>query len=678
MDASEQITKLRKQLRHWSSMYHTFGAPVVSDAVYDQEYARLQALEAQHPELAQPDSPTQVVGAPTEATAQTLEMTVPMLSIHTQTDHSKAGAEEFTQRMSRELPGIDIEYIAEPKYDGLAVNLRYISGHLQVACTRGEGSHGEIITQAVRGVPGIPDRLDMEDPPPLLEIRGEVWLPKSELVILNTQKQTQIASGVKGVKLFATTRNAAAGLLRRKGGTLGQSKHLRFFAYGIGAHEGVELPPTQSGLLQWLGLLGMGVCDNYKLCKDATDLYRYHEIILRQRATLDYDIDGVVYKVNERDLQDQLGYVSKEPKWAVAHKYPPEEQVTTVIGIDVQVGRTGKLTPVAKLEKVNVAGVNVASATLHNEDEVRRKGVYPGARVSIRRAGDVIPEVVQTLPTADIQAPDKEYSLYDAVQGKCPACNGPIIKLDKSADWRCISGDQCPAQLKQAILHYCSRRAMNIDGIGEKLVEQLTQSGQVSSVADLYHLTAQSLLGLDRMGSSSASRVIQEIERSKFTTLAKFIYALGILNVGESTAKDLAEHYGSLDAIRCASVTDLQSVPDIGEIVAASIVMYWQQDGNNRLVNRLLSAGVYWPDSTPKQTNGKLTGKTFVLTGTLPTLQRDVAKSLIEQHGGKIIGSVSSKTHYVLAGENAGTKLTAAENLGIPILDESAFLDMVQ
>lgn len=678
MGAAEQIDKLRKQLRHWAYMYHTIGSPVVSDAVYDQEYVRLQNLEAAHPELAQADSPTQVVGAPAAPAAQTLELTVPMLSIRTQTDHSKAGAEEFVTRMRQELPGLEVEYIAEPKYDGLAINLRYVNGWLQVACTRGEGSQGEIITHAVRGVPGIPDQLELAQPPPVLEIRGECWLPKSELAILNKQKQTQIDAGIKGVKLFANTRNAAAGLLRRKDTALGQSKHLRFFAYGTGAREGVELPSTQTQLLQWLAMMGMGVCDNYKLCKDATDLYRYHEDILRQRPSLDYDIDGVVYKVNDRDLQEQLGYISKEPKWAVAHKYPPEEQVTTVTDITVQVGRTGKLTPVAKFEKVNVAGVNVTSATLHNEGEVLRKGVYIGAQVVIRRAGDVIPEVVQTLPTSDVPAPEKGYSLFDAVHGKCPACNGPIAKPDKGADWRCISGYECPAQLKQAVLHYCSRKAMNIDGIGDRLVDQLTQTHKVKSVADLYHLTTESLLGLDRMGSSSASRVILEIERSKITTLAKFIYALGILNVGESTAKDLADHYGSLDAIRTATLTDLQSVSDIGEVVAASIVLYWQQPRNNILVDRLLHAGVHWPQSAPKQTSGRLTGKTFVLTGTLPTMHRDVAKSLIEQHGGKIVGSVSAKTSYVLAGENAGTKLTAAENIGVPILDEGAFMAMLQ
>jgi DNA ligase (NAD+) len=680
MTPAEEIKALRQQIKHWNYLYHTLGEPEVSDAVYDAQYAKLQQLEEQHPKLASKKSPTQTPGAPVAANATTHALTVPMLSIRTQTDHGYSGATEFAQRISKELCDTRVLYIAELKYDGLALNLRYVNGWLELACTRGDGEQGEIVTAAVNGVAGIPQQLLLDPAPPVLEIRGECWMPKQSFRHLNEQKRAQIAAGIKGVKLFANPRNAAAGLLRRKDVAPGQGKDLAFYAYGVGEVQGVEPPAAQNELLAWLQALGLGVCEHVKLCRTAGELYDYHEHVAKIRDSLPVEIDGVIYKVNDRKLQEQLGFLSKEPRWAVAHKYPPQEAVATVKEIAIQVGRTGKLTPVAKFDPVNVGGVNVSSATMHNESEVTRKGVAVGSQVSVRRAGDVIPEVVSALPGHRASQP---YSLSAAVGGKCPVCQGPIFKSLLDADWRCSSGYECAAQRKQALLHYCSRQAMAIDGVGERLVDQLVNSHKVRSPADLYGLTLEDLLGLERMGHSSATRILQEINKSKSTTLTKFIYALGILHVGESTAKALAAHYGDLAPLMKATHIELTQIEDVGAVVAKSIVSFFTQQHNTVLVHRLIAAGITWPctggaSASTYRTDLRFTGQTFVLTGTLPSLHRDVVKAMIEEHGGRVSGTVSRKTSYVICGDNPGTKLTDAENLGVPVLTQEGFLSLLE
>lgn len=677
--AKKEIDELRARLKTWAYQYHILGTPAVPDGVYDQDLGRLQLLEDQHPQYASKRSVTQSVGAPVPKDADTVTLTVPMLSIRTQTDHTIEGAKEFVTRIQDEITDTPVEFIAEPKYDGLALNLRYVDGWLQLACTRGDGTHGELVTHNVPNIHGIPQQLSTPTPPPLLEVRGECWMPKTAFLELNRQKQSQIDAGVKGVKLFANPRNAAAGLLRRKDGGVSQIKSLSFYAYGTGQVQGAELPPTQSETLVWLDSLGFSVCDLFTTTTTMLGLQAFHERVAKARNALAFELDGVVYKVNSRVLQERLGYVSKEPRWAVAHKYPPQEQATTVTDITVQVGRTGKLTPVAELEKVNVGGVVVSRATLHNEDETVRKGVHIGSRVIVRRAGDVVPEILSTLPsTLDSPTPEP-FSLYKRLDGKCPACQGPIARVLDEADWRCVSGFECPAQLKQAVLHYCQRRAMNIDGVGERLVEQLITSQLLKSVSDLYTLDVQQLVGLQRMGSASASRILQEIERSKHTTFTRFLYALGILHVGETTTKTLPQYFPSLEVLMQASEETLQELPDIGPVVARSLVAYFAQERNQQLIHRLRSAGVSWPETQPvvKPTNA-LAGKVFVLTGTLPTLHRDVAKSMIESIGAKVSGTVSAKTDYLLAGEAAGQKLDAARNLGVTVLDEGEFLTLVQ
>ena len=599
---------------------------------------------------------------------------VPMLSIRTETDTSAAGAQAFDARVRRELKLADdapaIAYVAEPKFDGLAMNLRYEHGVLVQAATRGDGETGEDVTHNVRTIGQIPLRLHGAAPP-VLEVRGEVYMRRDDFERLNETMRQRMAVGDKAARTFVNPRNTAAGAVRQLDPALAAERPLSFFSYGLG-----ELTPVQDGgprfdthwaVLQALKAWGFPVSALARQARGASELIAYHADIAARRDGLPFDIDGVVYKVDALALQRELGFVTREPRWAVAHKYPAQEQLTTVEAIDVQVGRTGKLTPVAKLAPVFVGGVTVTNATLHNELEARRKDVRVGDTVVVRRAGDVIPEVVSVLP--DKRLPDApEFSM----PAQCPVCGSAVVREEGEADHRCTGGLYCSAQRKQALLHFASRRAMDIEGLGEKLVDQLIDGNVVRMLPDLYRMGFVSLAALDRMADKSAQNLIDALQKSKQTTLARFLYALGIRHVGESTAKALARHFGRLDGVMDASVEQLAQVPDVGPVVAESIHTFFAQPHNREVVEQLRAVGIGWPEGEPAPAALlPLAGQTFVLTGTLPSLSRDEAKALLEAAGAKVAGSVSKKTHYVVAGAEAGSKLDKARELGVPVIDEA-------
>lgn len=682
---SEQarVQDLRAQLHHHAHQYYVLDAPQIPDAEYDRLFQELQALEAAHPQWASPDSPTQRVGGKPLDQFVSVRHAVPMLSIRTETDTESSGAQAFDARVRRELELTEddppAEYVAEPKFDGLALNLRYEHGVLVQAATRGDGEYGEEVTQNIRTIGQIPLRLPA-DAPEVLEVRGEVYMRRDDFEALNERQRQRIAQGEKGEKTFVNPRNAAAGAVRQLDPGIAAQRPLSFFAYGVGevadAGQAKGWFATHMDLLQALKKWGFPVSALVNTAQGAPELIAYHQRIGQLRDQLPFDIDGVVYKVNSLALQQRLGFVSREPRWAVAHKYPAQEQLTTVLGIDVQVGRTGKLTPVAKLAPVFVGGVTVTNATLHNEDEARRKDVRVGDTVIVRRAGDVIPEVVGVVLPTDAAAPERG-PLF-TMPRFCPVCDSAAVREEGEADYRCTGGLFCSAQRKQAILHFAQRRAVEVEGLGDKLVEQLVDAGVVRTLPDLYKLGLTALASLERMADKSAQNIVDALEKSKQTTLPRFLFGLGIRHVGEATAKALARHFGQLDAIMEAPVDALLQVNDVGPTVAQSIRTFFDQPHNREVVDQLRACGVHWPEGEAPSTAPKpLDGKTFVITGTLPTLGRDAAKDLIEAAGGKVAGSVSKKTSFVVAGTEAGSKLDKALELGVPVLDESALKEML-
>ncbi|MBU1263701.1 MAG: NAD-dependent DNA ligase LigA [Gammaproteobacteria bacterium] len=674
-DVLARVTALRREIERHNYAYYVLDQPTIPDAEYDRLFRELQALEAEHPELVTPDSPTQRVGGKPLDSLPKVRHAVPMLSIRTETDTEASGAQAFDARVRKEL-GLDerdppVEYAAELKFDGLAMNLRYEHGVLVQAATRGDGETGEDVTQNIRTVRAIPLRLNTESPPAVLEVRGEVFMRRDDFERYNAKQREA------GKPTLVNPRNGAAGSIRQLDPKLAAQRPLSFFAYGLGEVQGWRTPATHSGTLDALAALGVPVCAERITGQGAAALIAFYDDIAARRDQLPFDIDGVVYKVDRFDLQRELGFVTREPRWAVAHKFPAQEQLTTVLGIEVQVGRTGALTPVARLAPVFVGGVTVTNATLHNQDEIDRKDVRVGDTVIVRRAGDVIPEVVAVVLD---RRPDPAPPQFNILQRYpvCPECGSHVVRLEGEAAARCTGGLYCPAQRKQALLHCASRRAMDIEGLGDRLVDQLVDRGLVHTPADVYGLTLETLAGLDRMAEKSAANLLAAIETSKATTLARFIFALGIRNVGETTAKDLAKHFGSLDKLIAAPESDLLAVRDVGPIVAQSISQFFAEPHNLEVVNKLRAAGVHWPESSGLvQSTGVLAGKTLVLTGTLPTLTRDVAKEIIEAAGGKVAGSVSKKTDYVVAGAEAGSKLVKAQELGVPILDEPGLLALL-
>jgi DNA ligase (NAD+) len=679
-----QAAELRAQLQFHAHRYYVLDDPQLPDAEYDRLFQALQALEAAHPDLLTADSPTQrVIGKVLEGFTP-VRHSIAMLSIRTETDTEASGAAAFDARMRRELELDDaappLEYVAELKFDGLAINLRYEAGVLVQAATRGDGEKGEDVTQNIRTIAQIPLRL-VGTSAPVIEVRGEVYMRRDQFEALNERQRSLIQQGAKNEKTFVNPRNAAAGAVRQLDPAIAAQRPLSFFVYGLGDVQGWEIPSTHSALLKALSTMGLPVCTDYQVVQGADGLVAFHQAMGKKRDALPFDIDGVVYKVNSRALQQRLGFVSREPRWAVAHKYPAQEQITTVRAIDIQVGRTGKLTPVAKLEPVFVGGTTVSNATLHNQDEARRKDVRVGDSVIVRRAGDVIPEVVSVMlerrPTP-VAAP---FDLYAQLRGQCPICASAITREEGEVNWRCSGGLFCPAQRKQAVLHFAQRRALDIEGLGEKLVDQLVDAGLIGNLPDLYRLELAQLSTLDRMGEKSAINLLEGLKNSQRTTLARFLYGLGIRHVGETTAKDMAKHFGNINRIMVASTEQLLQVHDVGPIVAQSLRTFFDQAHNCEVVNQLRSAGLSWDenegvaaDTTPKP----LAGKTLVLTGTLPTLSRDDAKDQIEAAGGKVSGSVSKKTHFVVAGAEAGSKLAKALELGVVVLDEAGLMALVQ
>jgi DNA ligase (NAD+) len=681
---AERAAELRELLHHHAHCYYVLDAPEIPDAEYDRLFQELQALESAYPELLTPDSPTQrVLGKVLEGFTP-VRHAVPMLSIRTETDTEPSGAAAFDARIRREL-GLSpdappIEYAVELKFDGLAVNLRYEHGVLVQAATRGNGETGEDVTQNIRTLQQVPLRLRWKGGfPEVLDVRGEVYIRRDDFEALNERQRQLIAQGAKHEKTFVNPRNAAAGAVRQHDPSIAARRPLKFFAYGVGEVRGWDLPATHSAVIDQLEAAGLPVNKERAVVHGAEGLVAFHRRIGQLRDQLPFDIDGVVYKVNDRALQQRLGFVSREPRWAVAHKFPAQEQMTTLLDIEVYVGRTGKLTPVAKLKPVFVGGTTVSNATLHNQDEIERKDVRIGDTVIVRRAGDVIPEVVAVV--ADQRPPDaSRFELYQRLQGKCPACGADIEREEGEVDWRCSGGLFCPAQRKQAILHFAGRRAMDIEGLGEKLVDQLVDNGIVRTLPELYKLGVAKLCALERMAEKSATNLVENLEKSKHTTLTRFLFSLGIRHVGESTARDLAKHFGSLDRIMDASVEQLLEVTDVGPVVAHSIHTFFQQPHNREVAEQLRAAGITWEehDGTADRSPKPLAGKTFVLTGTLPTMTRDEAKDLIEAAGGKVAGSVSKKTHYVVAGAEAGSKLDKAQELGVPILDEAGLKTLLE
>ena len=670
---AEQASALRETLAQHAHRYYVLDQPVLPDAEYDRLFKALQAIEAAHPELLTADSPTQRVGGKALAQFAPVRHRVPMLSIRTETDTEATGAQNFDIRIRKELglapDAPAVEYVAELKFDGLAMSLRYEAGVLVQAATRGDGETGEDVTQNIRTIAHIPLRLPA-DAPGVLEVRGEVYMRRDDFEALNDRQRAKIAAGAKGEKTFVNPRNAAAGAVRQLDPAIAAQRRLSFFAYGLGEISALDAGgpafETHFEVLQTLKKWGFPVAVQTSVASGASELIAFHQRMGAGRDQLPYDIDGVVYKVNRLALQRALGFVTREPRWAVAHKYPAQEQLTTVVAIDVQVGRTGKLTPVAKLAPVFVGGVTVTNATLHNEDEARRKDVRVGDTVTVRRAGDVIPEVVGVL--LDKRSHD---ALQFTMPRQCPVCGSDAVREEGEADFRCTGGLFCRAQRKEAILHFAHRRAVEVDGLGDKLVEQLVDADIIRTLPDLYKLGFTALAGLDRMADKSARNLVEALETSKQTTLPRFIFGLGIRHVGEATAKALAHHFGQLDAVMNAAEAQLLDVADVGPIVAKSIRTFFDQPHNREVVEQLRACGLTWTEGPPAAvTPQPLSGKTFVITGTLPTLSRDEAKDLLEAAGAKVAGSVSKKTDFLLAGLEAGSKLDKAQALGVAVIDE--------
>lgn len=665
MSDSARYSWLKDELASLDHAYYVLDDPILPDIEYDKLYRELLALEQQHPEWVTPDSPSQRVSGKVGDLFTEVKHVVPMLSLNNALEDKEA--EAFDKRCREGLNLSTVEYAAELKFDGLAISLRYEKGFLTQAATRGDGYSGEDVTANIRTIKAIPLKLRGDSHPDILDVRGEVFMSHKDFEALN---QAAIA---KSEKTFANPRNAAAGSLRQLDPKITAQRTLSFFAYGIGQCDPSNIiPKTHSDLLNLYQSWGLPVCEHRAVVQSIDGLMDFYQRIGALREQLPYDIDGVVYKVNSRDLQEDLGYVSRAPRFAVAHKYPAQEALTTVLGIDVQVGRTGAITPVARLSPVVVGGVTVTNATLHNEDEVRRKDIHIGDTVVVRRAGDVIPEVVSAIK-------DKRPMQATAfvMPTHCPICGSHIEKQEDEAVARCSGGLFCPAQRKQALLHFAQRRAMDIDGLGEKIVDQLVDLEIVRTPADLYRLGLMALANLDRMGEKSAENLLQAIHRSRKNSLARFIFALGIRHVGESTAKDLAKHFGGIDQVMSANEEEFLQVNDIGPVVAQSLVSFFSESHNLEVIEQLLASGIEL-EVEQSAALPELLGKTFVLTGTLPTLSRDEAKSLLEKAGAKVAGSVSAKTHFVVAGADAGSKLEKAQELGITVLDEDQMLQLLR
>ncbi len=700
--ARERAARLRHELARHIYLYYVLDAPEIGDAEFDRLFRELEALEARYPELRTADSPTQRVGAPVQGELAPVVHAVPMLSLNNALTEDEAAA--FDRRVCDALGMQEVEYAAEPKFDGLAVSLAYADGALAVGATRGDGYTGEDVTANLRTIRAIPLRLAVDRPPALLEVRGEVVMLKKNFAAINAQQRA------RGEKEFVNPRNAAAGALRQLDPRVTAARPLHFFAYAISRFEGPleaqrddvqrpvaarpgrtrragEAPPSglppdrHSRQMAYLQALHLPVSPRRRVVKGLRGMLDYYGEIGGERASLPYDIDGVVYKVDDLRLQQRLGFVSRAPRFAVAHKFPAEEAITEVLDVLVQVGRTGALTPVARLKPVFVGGVTVTNATLHNEDEVRRKDVHIGDFVVVRRAGDVIPEVVRVVP----EKRPRQVRAFKLPE-RCPVCHSRVRRLPDEAVARCTAGLFCPAQRKQALLHFASRRAMDIDGLGEKIVDQLVDGEQVRTPADLYRLRVEELAALERMGEKSAANLVAAIDRSRRTTLARFIYALGIRNVGESTARDLARSFHDIEALTQADVERLQQVPDVGPVVAQSIGDFFAERHNREVIAQLLAAGVR-PEAGGGGSGaaggagaggGRLAGKSFVLTGTLPSMTREEASAAIETAGGRVSGSVSKKTDYVVAGADPGSKYDKALALGVPVLDQAGLLELLE
>ncbi|MFZ6678657.1 NAD-dependent DNA ligase LigA [Undibacterium sp. Tian12W] len=661
-----QAKHLRTELNRYAHAYYVLDNPSVPDAEYDRLFSELQRLEETHPELKTVDSPTsRVGGAPLPEFGQ-VQHAVPMLSLNNGFED-----DDVVNFDRRAREGLDIQneivYAIDLKFDGLAINLRYVDGVFTQAATRGDGFTGEDVTENIRTIRNIPLRLRVDNPPKILDVRGEVLMFKRDFEKLNQRQRDA------GAKEFANPRNAAAGSLRQLDSKITAQRSLRFFAYGIGLLEGMSMPPSHRALLDWYKQAGIPVCEENALVSGASGLLEFYKSIQTRRDNLDYEIDGVVYKVNDFASQQSLGFVSRAPRFAIAHKFPAQEALTSVLDIEVQVGRTGAITPVARLAPVFVGGVTVTNATLHNEEEIQRKDIRIGDTVSVRRAGDVIPEVV-----ASILEKRPADSRQFVMPVECPICGSPIQKPEDEAIARCSGGwIKCTAQRKGGLSHFASRKAMNIDGVGEQLIDQLVDKNVVTTAADLYKLGLRALVELDRMAEKSAQNVLSALETSKLTSFPRFIYALGIRHVGESTAKDLAAHFGNTDALMKATEEQLLEVSDVGPVVAKSILRFFSDPLNVELVEQLLASDIHWPEIEVQEKGEQvLAGKTLVLTGTLPTLSRDQATEIIEKAGGKVSGSVSKKTSYLVAGDDAGSKLVKAQELGLTILTEAELLQL--
>jgi DNA ligase (NAD+) len=666
--AAARIAALRAELDYHNRQYYVYDAPEIPDAEYDRLLRELQELERQNPQLITPDSPTQRVGDAPLAEFDEVAHRLPMLSLDNAFDEAEMG--EFERRI-RDRLDLDaqqaVSYLAEPKLDGLAVSLRYERGRLVQGATRGDGSRGENVTANLRTIKAIPLRLAASDWPQVLEVRGEVFMPKQGFEALNRRALEA------GEKPFVNPRNAAAGALRQLDPRITAKRPLSFYAYGLGELSAGPLAPSQSAAMARLRAWGVPVSPEGKSVSGVAGCIAYYREILRRRDSLPYEIDGVVFKVDDLALQEALGFVSRAPRWAIAYKFPAQEEMTRVEAVEFQVGRTGAVTPVARLQPVFVGGVTVSNATLHNMDEVKRKDVRPGDTVVVRRAGDVIPEVVSV-----VKARRRKGARPVKLPAHCPVCGAEIDKPEGEAVARCSGGLYCPAQRKEAIKHFASRKALDIEGLGDKLVEQLVEQDLVHSPAELFGLSLAQLSGLERMAEKSAKNLLHALENAKQTSLARFLYALGIREVGEATAQALAAHFGSLEALQAADEERLQETPDVGPVVAAHIVAFFRQDHNRRVIAALRAAGIRWPDAAPAGAAPKpLSGKTFVITGTLDW-PRDRIKAELEALGAKVAGSVSKKTDYLIAGEKAGSKLTKASELGVAVLDEAGLAKLLQ
>ncbi len=657
------MVQLRQELNEHNHHYYVLDAPVITDQAYDRLLRRLQQLEAEFPELVTVDSPTQRVGSEPASHFETVAHEIPMLSLDNAFDDEELLS--FDRRLRDKLERDSaLGYCAEPKLDGLAVSLLYEAGNLVQAATRGDGRSGENITANARTIASVPLRLMGENLPRRIEVRGEVYMDLEGFDALN-QSQRQV-----GGKVFANPRNAAAGSLRLLDSRITASRPLTFCSYGIGLCEGIELPGSQFHQMQYLRGIGIPVSRQIELIDSIEDCLDYHQRILEQRDRLAFDIDGVVFKLDNIGWQREAGFVSRAPRWAIAYKFPAQEVMTRLLDVDFQVGRTGALTPVARLEPVAVGGVMVSNATLHNMDEIERKDVRIGDIVIVRRAGDVIPEVVAPV----LQQREGDLKLPQ-MPSRCPVCDSEVLQQPGQAAYRCVGGLVCAAQRKEAIKHYASRKALDIEGLGDKLVEQMVEQGMIASIADLYHLSLEQLAGLERMAEKSARNLLDALEQSKQTTLARFIYALGIREVGEATAEALAGYFGAIDAVMDADEEALQQVEDVGPVVAGNMRHFFDQEKNRDIVEKILLQGVSWPQTNAAQQQQlqTLEGKTYVISGTLEGLSRDQAAKLLKARGAKVSGSVSAKTSAVISGDNPGSKVARAGELGVDILDQAGF-----